>query len=187
MKNQKDITAILVEFGNGSQKAYQMLFDSVYDELKRIASKQLSKERENHTFSRTDLVHEAFLNMIDIHRIDWKNRAQFYGVAAICMKRLLIDYARKKLTKKRGGDIIKKTFIDELIPGTENAKEIVKLDEALQKLREFDNRMAEVVDYRYFGGLTIEQTSEVLNVSRNTVKRDWAKARGLLYKELKDL
>lgn len=180
-----NVTNILIEFGNGSKKAYNELFTVVYEQLREIANQQIRYERDGHTYSRTDLVHEVFLRMIDKNRIDWKNRAHFFGVASICMKQLLIDYARKKLSQKRGGNFIKQTYIDDLIPDEKGAKKIIDLDDALKKLKELDSRMAEVVDYRFFGGLTIIETAEVMDISKNTVKRDWAKARGLLYKELK--
>lgn len=183
---QKDVTGILIEFGNGSKEACDKLFTVVYDELREIAGKQLQYEQRNKTLSRTELVHEVFLKLVDKDQIDWKNRSHFYGVASICMKQLLIDYARKKLTNKRGGNVNKQTYIDELIPAKKIAQQIINLDDALQKLYKINPRMAEVVDYRFFGGMTIEDTAEVMDVSKNTVKRDWSKARGLLYKELQD-
>jgi len=181
---RNDVTGILIEFGNGSKKAYDQLFRTVYDELKEIAGKQLNYERKGHTYSKTDLVHEVFLKMVDKDQIDWKNRAHFYGVAAISMKQLLVDYARKRLSKKRGGKMVKNTYIDELIPADKDAESIIDLDEALHKLKEFDSRMAEIVEYRFYGGMTIEETAEFMKISESTVKRDWEKARGLLYKVL---
>lgn len=183
---QKNVTGILIEFSKGSKEAYDELFTAVYDELREIAGKQLQYEQRHKTLSRTELVHEVFLKLVDKNQVEWENRAHFYGVAAICMKHLLIDYARKKLAKKRGGDVIKHTYIDELIPAKENAEKLLNLDEALEKLRKISSRMADVVDYRFFGGMTIKDTAEVMGISRNTVNRDWAKARGLLYKELQD-
>lgn len=182
----KNVTQILSEVSDGSDESYKRLFSVVYDQLRDIANRQLVYERKNHTFSKTDLVHEVFLKMIGEQDVDWKNRAHFYGVAALCMKQLLIDYARKRLAQKRGGDLTRKTYVDELIPAEREAEEVLSVDEALEKLREMDSRMAKVVDYRFFGGLTIKQTAEVMGISKNTVTRDWAKARGLLYKELKD-
>lgn len=181
-----DVTQILSEVSGGSDEAYNRLFSVVYDQLRDIANRQLVYERKNHTFSKTDLVHEVFLKMTGDQNMDWKNRAHFYGVAALCMKQLLVDYARKRLAQKRGGDLTRKTYVEELIPAEKEAEEILSVDEALEKLREMDSRMAKVVDYRFFGGLTIRQTAEVMGISKNTVSRDWAKARGLLYKELKD-
>ena len=180
----ENVTEILLKASDGSKHAYNNLFSAVYDELRNIAAQQLNLENPGHTFSRTDLVHEVFIKMVDKNRIDWKNRTHFYGVAAICMKQLLVDYARKKLAQKRGGDFSRQTYMDELIPEISEAKRIVSLDDALQKLETFDKRMAEVVNYRFFGGLTIEETAEVLGVSPNTVNRDWAKARGILLKEV---
>ncbi|WP_234567732.1 ECF-type sigma factor [Rhodohalobacter sp. 614A] len=180
----ENVTEILIKASDGSEDAYNRLFFVVYDQLKNIAEQQMNYENPDHTFSRTDLVHEVFIKMVDKNRIDWKNRTHFYGVAAICMKQLLVDYARKKLAQKRGGDYSRQTYIDELIPAASEAKKIITLDSSLKKLEEFDQRMAQVVDYRFFGGLTIKETAELLNVSANTVKRDWAKARGFLLKEL---
>lgn len=181
-----DVTQILINISEGdSEEGYNQLFDKVYDQLKDIAMRQMKYERNGHTFSQTDLVHEVFIDMIDKDRIDWKNRSHFYGVAAICMKQILVDYARKRLAQKRGGDLTRQTYIDELIPAEKDAKEIVAIDDALEELRKTDSRMAEVVDYRFFGGLTIRETAEVMGISINTVTRDWSKAKGLLYKDLK--
>jgi RNA polymerase sigma factor (TIGR02999 family) len=182
-----DVTQILIKVSEGdSGDAYNRLFSEVYNELKDIANQQLSREREGHTYSKTDLVHEAFMRMINTDQVEWKSRTHFYGVAALCMKQMLVDYARKKLAVKRGGNFSRQTYIDDLIPAVSEAKKIISLDEALKKLEKFDKRMADVVNYRFFGGLTIEETAEILQVSRNTVNRDWMKARGLLYKELKE-
>lgn len=182
----EDVTQILIKVSKeGSDEAFNKLYSRVYDELKDIANQQISREREGHTLSRTDLVHEAFMKLVDTDQIEWKNRTHFFGVAAICMKQLLVDYARKKLAVKRGGDFSRQTYIDDLIPAVSEAKTILSLDEALKKLEQFDKRMTDVVNYRFFGGLTIEETAEILQVSKNTVNRDWAKARGLLYKEIK--
>ena len=182
----EDVTQILIKVSEGdSDKAYNQLFDKVYDQLKDIAMRQMKHERAGHTFSQTDLVHEVFFDLVDKDRINWKNRSHFYGVAAICMKQILMDYARKRLAQKRSGDLTKQTYIDELIPAEKEAQEIISLDNALQQLRQTDKRMAEVVDYRFFGGLTIEETAEVMDISKNTVTRDWAKARGLPYRQLK--
>lgn len=179
-----NVTQILSEVSDGSDEAYNRLFSAVYDQLRDIANRQMRYERDGHTYSRTDLVHEVFLKMTGSDQVDWQNRRHFYGIAANCMKQLLVDYARKRLAQKRGGDLTKKTLISEMIPAEKDAREIISLDDALGNLRQFDERMAQVVDYRFFGGLTIEETAEVMGISKNTVKRDWAKARGLLYKEL---
>lgn len=181
-----NVTQILSEVSEGSDEGYKKLFSAVYDQLRDIANRQIRHERAGHTLSKTDLVHEVFLKMTDHQEVDWKNRAHFYGVAALCMKQLLVDYARKRLAQKRGGDFTRKTYVEELVPAEKEAKEIVSVDEALFKLEKIDSRMAQVVNYRFFGGLTIDETAEVMGISKNTVTRDWAKARGLLYKELKD-
>jgi RNA polymerase sigma factor (TIGR02999 family) len=131
----KDVTQILSEVSDGSEESYNRLFSAVYDQLRDIADRQLVYERKNHTFSKTDLVHEVFLKMIGNQNVDWKNRAHFYGVAALCMKQLLVDYARKRLAQKRGGDLTRKTYVDELIPAEREAEEILSVDEALAASR----------------------------------------------------
>lgn len=181
---KQDITRILLSVKQGSGEAYNLLFSTVYDELKLMAGKQIDSERKGHTYSRTDLVHEIFIDMIDIDLIDWKNRAHFYGVAAICMRQILIDYARKKLTQKRGGNAINQFVGDEMIEINEQAQELVELDDALKKMSKINQRFVEIVEYRFFGNMTIAETAEVLGISESTVKREWAKAKGWLYKEL---
>mgnify|MGYP006272802671 CR=1 FL=1 len=177
-----DVTKLLTEVREGSEQAYHKLFSAVYGKLEDIAHQQLRFESNDHTFSTRDLVHELFLRMADKKDVIWENRSHFYGVVSICMKQLLVDHARKKLAQKRGGGYKHETYIDELVPGEKDAQKIINLDQALEQLKELDERMAQVVEHRYFGGLTIEQTADVLDVSKNTVKRDWKKARGFLYK-----
>lgn len=180
-----DITNILHEVESGSDEAYKKLFSVVYKQLKDLAYQQMAREKAGHTYSQTDLVHELFIDLVGKNNINWKNRAHFYGVASICMRQLLIDYARRKSALKRGGLAENHTFIDELFRTGEQAEEIIRLDDALRKLEKLNRRLSDVVQYRFFGNMTIEETAEVLNISEATVKRDWAKARGWLYKELR--
>lgn len=174
----------LHKVNNGSRKAYKQLFSVTYHELLTIAERMMRYEKKDHSYSGTDLLHEVFLDMVNMNQITWKNADHFYGVTAICMRQLLIDYARKENAQKRGGQLKKTEFIEEIIPAESSRDEKKDLKKALKQLRKFDQRMAEVVDLRFFKGYTIRETAVELGVSRNTVNRDWAKARGILYKIL---
>ncbi len=180
-----NITELLLEVKQGSDAAYSQLFSLVYSQLKDLANKQMAKEPVGHTYSQTDLVHELFIDLVNKKNVDWKNRAHFYGLASICMRQLLIDYARKKFAKKRGGHSEKHTFIEELFNSEGQAEELIRLDDALTKLEKLNKRLSDVVQYRFFGNMTIEEVAEVMDTSEATVKRDWTKARGWLYHELR--
>ncbi|TVQ03311.1 MAG: sigma-70 family RNA polymerase sigma factor [Balneolaceae bacterium] len=179
-----DITELLHEVKQGSDAAYNKLFALVYSQLKELANKQMVKEQVGHTYSQTDLVHELFIDLANKKSVDWKNRAHFFSLASICMRQLLIDYARKKFALKRGGKASKNTFIEELFSTEEQAEELISLDDALKKLEKLNKRLSDVVQYRFFGNMALEEIAEVIGVSEATVKRDWAKARGWLYHEL---
>ena len=185
MNQAASITNLLKKAGNGDTSVYDQLMPKVYDQLKLLAYKNLANEFRNHTYSKTELVHEAYLKLIQYDRIDWKNRVHFYAIASKCMRQILIDHARKKLADKRGGGQPELTFVDTYMKQKEQASELIDLDGALKELEELDERMAQIVEYRYFGEMSIEDTAEVMGVSPSTVKRDWAKARGWLYKRLK--
>lgn len=185
MSTSSEVTLILQETREGSEKAYKKLFPIVYEQLKDIAGMRINRER-NHTYSKTDLVHEAYFQLIDINNVEWKDRAHFYAIASRCMRRILIDYARKKKAKKRGGEEEAVTFVDELMEVDQQVDDLLNLDDALRKLEELNPRLSDIVECRYFGEMTIEDTAAALDISVSTVKRDWAKARGWLYKELKD-
>lgn len=182
---ESSITLLLKRTGQGEQEAYQELMPIIYDQLRSIAYQHLSKEYMQHTYSKTELVHEVYIKLSRYDHIEWKDRTHFYAIASKCMRQILIDYARKKLTDKRGGNIANITFIDTMIRQQEEASQLLDLDAALKKLESFDKRLSEIIEYRYFGEMSIEDTAEVLGVSPSTVKRDWQKARGWLYKELK--
>ena len=184
MASTSEVTLILQEAKEGSEKAYKELFPLVYDRLKDIANMRIRREK-NHTYSKTDLVHEAYFDLIDIDNVEWQDRAHFYAIASRCMRRILINHARKRQAQKRGGDEKPVTYIDEIMEVERQAKDLLNLDEALNQLEELNPRLAEVVECRYFGEMTIEDTAEALDISVSTVKRDWTKARGFLYKELK--
>jgi len=156
----------------------------VYDELQNIAHRFLIYERKDHTLTTTALVHEAYLNLVDQRQTNWQNRAHFFAIAAQSMRRILIDYARKRNTEKRGGGTPKITLIEELVPGNSYDEDIIAVDDSLKRLEQFDKRLARIVEYRYFAGLSIDETAEVLDVSPATVKRDWRTAKAWLLQDL---
>ncbi|MEX0660217.1 MAG: ECF-type sigma factor [Balneolaceae bacterium] len=179
------ITNLLKQVSKGEKDAYQDLMPKVYNKLQLMANRQLSFENHQHTYGKTDLVHEAYLKLCDYDQTDWKSRNHFFAIASKCMRQILIDYARKKLADKRGGKKQDVTYIDSIFQEKDEASNLIELDEALKKMAGFDPRLAELVEYRFFGEMSIESTAEVMNISKSTVSRDWQKARGWLYKELK--
>jgi RNA polymerase sigma factor (TIGR02999 family) len=184
MTASRSVTALLVDWSRGDQSALDQLLPLVYGELRRIAARQLRRERRNHTLQPTALVHEVYLRLVDQHQVDWNSRAHFFGVAAQAMRRILVDHARRHDAGKRG-DGIPCVPIDE-------AKEVaavteipvLALDRALDRLQKVDPELARIVELRAFGGLTIEQAAQVLNISPSTVKRDWRTAKAWLTREL---
>jgi RNA polymerase sigma factor (TIGR02999 family) len=185
MNQAASITHLLKKAGKGDTSVYEQLMPKIYDQLKALAYNNLAKEYRNHTYSKTELVHEAYLKLIKYDHIDWKNRVHFYAIASKCMRQILIDHARKKIAEKRGGDQHELTFVDTYMKEKEQASELIDLDSALKELEALDERMAQIVEYRYFGEMNIEDTAEAMDLSPSTVKREWAKARGWLYKRLK--
>ncbi len=181
----QDVTQLLVKWSEGNQDALEQLMPLVYKELHLIASRYLRREREGQTLQTTALVHEAYLKMIDQTRVKWQNRAHFFGVAAQAMRRILVDNARKRFADKRGSGGAKISLDDkEIDVSDEKAAELIMLDEALKKLEELDPQRSRLVELRYFGGLSIEETAEVLGVGKATVNRSWRVAKAWLYKEL---
>jgi RNA polymerase sigma-70 factor (ECF subfamily) len=180
-----DVTQLLQALRAGDPSAEGRLLDAVYHELHRMASHYMQREREGHTLQATALIHEAYLRLIDQRRKDWQNRAHFYGVAAQVMRRILVDYARANRRAKRGGDRHKVLLEDAILLSPEQSDEVVALDEALSRLAKFDPRKTRVVELRFFGGLSEEETAHLLGVSSRTVKRDWTMAKAWLYGELK--
>lgn len=185
MRTKAEITSLLKQIRNNGEQAMEKLFPLIYDELKKIAHSKLEKEYDNITLSETALVHEVYMKMVDQTKIEVRDKNHFMAISARCMRQILIDHARKKKAEKRGGDQRDVTYIDELIKVRHEADELLGLDEKLKELARFDERMAEVVTLRFFGQMTVSATADALNVSEKTVKRDWAKARGWLYKEIK--
>lgn len=183
-----EVTRLLERASHGNREAFDELFPVVYDELKAIARNRLRSERSGHTLGATALVHEAYLNLVDQERVEWQGRAHFFSVAAAAMRRILIDYARMKKRRKRGGDArhVSVESADEhgeLISESQ-AIELLALDQALDRLRAFNEEGADVVVYRLFGGLTHEEIAEVSGVAEITVRRRWSAARAWLRGQL---
>ncbi len=185
MKTKSEVTRLLLEIKEGSKEAYEQLFPFVYDELKRVAYSKLQKERDDITLTETGLVHEVYLKMIDQTKIKAEDKNHFMAISARCMRQILVDHARKKKAEKRGGDQQDVTYVDELLKARHEADELIDLDAKLDELAELDQRLADVVVLRFFGQMTVSATADALEISERTVKRDWAKARGWLYKEIK--
>ncbi len=182
---QADVTALLLQLKQGNHEAGEKLIPLVYEELKRLARSYMRRERPDHTLQTTALVHEAYLKLVRQHAVNWQGRSHFFGIAAQLMRRILIDHARGHLRGKRGG--LKEVLpLDEaLVFSPEHSKELVKLDEALERLSKLDARQSHIVELRFFGGLSVEETSEFLGISPKTVKRDWAVAKVWLHGELR--
>jgi RNA polymerase sigma factor (TIGR02999 family) len=194
-----EITRLLLSWSGGDQAALTALFPLVYDQLRNMAQAHLRREREAHTLQRTALVHEAFLRLVDQRNVDWRSRAQFFGLASQMMRRILVDYARRRGAAKRGGhavlDIDELLRADGTIGGAEasealavdqEAVDFQAIDAALQRLEELDERQGKLVELRFFGGLSLEEAAEIMGVSTATLKRDWAFARAWLQRELGD-
>ena len=178
------ITEQLIAWSNGDEAALERLIPAVYQELRRMAQHYLRGEDSGHSLQPTALVHEAYLRLIDQTKVEWQNRAHFFGVAAQMMRRILIDHAKAKHRVKRGGTAVK-VMLDENANFTqERASELLALDDALQRLARMDERKSRIVELRYFGGLTVEETAQVLGISDKTVMRDWNLAKAWLYREL---
>jgi RNA polymerase sigma factor (TIGR02999 family) len=180
-----DITLLLIAWRAGDASAFDQLVDALYDELHRLARRCMAGERAGHTLQPTALVHEAYLRLIDAQQVNWQNRGHFLAVAARQMRRALVDIARSKGYQKRGGTAIHITFDDALPVMQEPGRDLVALDDALDLLAQMDGRKAQVVEMRFFGGLTVEQTAGALDVSVETVMRDWKFAKAWLLRELR--
>lgn len=185
MSNPEDITRILQDWGRGRADAEERLFLAVYDELRRVARKYLRRESPDQTLQPTELVHEAYMRLVDQTRVTWQNRAHFFGIAAQQMRRILVDRARARKADKRGGDISLLAFDEaHVAPRGQRPVDLLALDEALERLAKMDERKARVVEMRFFAGLREEEIAECLNVSTKTVERDWQMAKLWLYREL---
>jgi RNA polymerase sigma factor (TIGR02999 family) len=180
-----DITRLLNELSGGNRTIVDALMPLVYEELRAMAHRQMRREREDHTLDTVALVHEAYLNLIKNEQLDWQSRAHFFSMAAVAMRRILVDYARQRAADKRGGGGAMVTFDEQQIAREVPPQEFLDLDEALHRLELLDPRQAVVVTYKFFGGLKHEEIAEVLGVSVPTVHRDWRLARLWLSREMK--
>ena len=179
-----EITQRLIAWSKGDEEALEQLIPAVYQELRRMADRYLRRESPGHSLQPTTLVHEAYLRLIDQTQVEWQNRAHFFGVAAQMMRRILVDHAKAKHRAKRGGAAHKLSLDEASYYVNERAEELVASDEALKSLGELDERKSRVVELRYFGGLTVEETAQVLDISDKTVMRDWNLAKAWLYQQL---
>jgi RNA polymerase sigma factor (TIGR02999 family) len=180
--SRHSLTELLHEWQHGDKEALDKLTPLVYDELRRIAHRYMRRERDGHTLETTALVNEAYLRLVGQQKIEWQNRAHFFAVTAQVMRHILIDHARRRHYAKRGGEAEHISLEEVHVMSLERAAELVALDEALQELARLDPRKSRVVELRYFGGLSLEETAEVLEVSTMTVRRDWRAAKAWLYK-----
>ena len=176
-----NITQLLIEVTNRNSAAVDVLLPLIYDELRSLAANYLRRERPDHTLEPTALVHEAYLRMVDQTQVNWQNRAHFFGVAAQMMRRILVDHARAHNAEKRGQDFQKLSLDENIDKSVERSSELIALDDALSALAEMDEQKGRIVELRFFGGLSIDETAEVLGVSAPTVKRQWRMAKAWLY------
>lgn len=175
------VTQLLIKLTGGSREAVDGLLPLVYDELRSLAASYLRRERPDHTLQPTALVHEAWLKLIDQSQVNWQNRAHFFGIAAQVMRRVLVDHARRQTADKRGGEFEKLSLDENLDAAQERAIELIALDDALRELAVLDPQKSRLVELRFFGGLSVEETAEVLGVSAITIKRQWRMAKAWLY------
>ena len=180
----QQITQLLLAWNEGDEKALDRLIPLVHQELHRLAHRYMAAERAGHALQTTALVNEAYLRLIDSSRVRWQNRAHFFGVSAQLMRRILVDFARARRKLKRGGDVIQVSLDEAVVISSEPSADLIALDEALTLLASFDERKSQVVELRFFGGLSVEETAEVLKVSPITVMRDWNLAKLWLLREL---
>src|SRR2546427_4266302 len=178
------VTQLLIDWGNGNRSALDKLMPLVDRELHRLAHHYMRRENPGHTLQTTALVNEAYLKLIDQKHVHWKNRAHFFALSAQLMRRILVDHARKRKYAKRGGEAQQVAFDEAMIVSREPGADLIALDDALEKLAAIDPRKSKVVELRFFGGLSVEETAEALRVSPLTVKRDWSMAKAWLYNSL---
>lgn len=180
-----EVTQLLLDWTKGNQAALDKLMPLIYRELRRLAHQYLGRERAGHTLQTTDLVHEAYLRLVDQRRVRWQNRSHFFGVAAQLMRRILVDHARRRRRVKRGGGV-PMVSLEAAVVSRQPDVDLLALDEALNRLAEIDQRKARIVELRFFGGLEVEETAIFLKISEITVMREWKMAKAWLHRELSD-
>jgi RNA polymerase sigma factor (TIGR02999 family) len=181
-----DLTGLLHDWCEGDKAALDRLTPIVYDELRRMAHRYIQSERDGHTLQTTALVNEAYLRLAGQQKVDWQNRAHFFAVTAQVMRHILIDHARRRRYAKHGGEMQQVSLDEANVMSPERATELIALDDALDELQQLDPRKSRVVELRYFGGLSLEETAEVLEISLMTVRRDWRAAKAWLFRRMKD-
>ena len=186
MTSGTDITALLVDWNNGDKSAMERLLPLVERELHRLAHSYMRREDPNHTLQTTALINETYLRLIDQRKVQWQNRAHFFGIAAQIMRRILLNYARDQNRMKRGGKTIHVSLSEAMVMPAEKDRELIALNDALTRLEAIDERKSKVVELRYFGGLTVPEVAEVLKASEITVMRDWAFAKAWLLREMQN-
>jgi RNA polymerase sigma factor (TIGR02999 family) len=179
-----ELTQLLVDWSNGDTAALEKLLPLIDQELRRLAHRYMSRERAGHTLQTTALVNEAFVRLVNRTNVNWQNRAHFFGIAASLMRTILVDHARSHACAKRGGGAFNLELDETMIVSKQKASEVLALDDALNELARLDPQQSRVVELRFFGGLTVEETAEVLHVSPATIKREWSTAKAWLYHEL---
>jgi len=182
--NRSDVTQLLQQWSDGRQEALDRLLPQIYAELRRLAASYLWRERRDHTLQATALVHEAFLKLVDQRAVRWQSRAHFFGIAAQAMRRILVDHARARSAAKRGDGERPVSLDEAAVIGAMPDADVIALHDALTRLETIDPQQSRIVELRFFGGLTMEETAEVLHISPATVGRDWTVAKAWLYAEL---
>src|SRR5215471_7646309 len=180
----QDVTELLLDWSNGNQAALDQLMPLVYEELHRLAHQYMARERPEHTLQTSALLNEAYLKLVDQKNVRWQNRAHFIGIAAKLMRQILVEHARQRHRVKRGGDVRQVPLDEAMVVCPERAGEMIALDDALESLATVDQRKSQILELRFFGGLSVEETAEVLGVSPGTVMRDWTLAKAWLQKEM---
>jgi RNA polymerase sigma factor (TIGR02999 family) len=180
----QEVTRLLIAWNEGDESALEKLVPQVYQELRRLARRQMRRERPDHTLQTTALINEAYLRLVDLRNVQWQNRAHFFALCARLMRRILVDFARSRHYAKRGGGAQPVSLDQSLVVSPEHSPDLVAVDDALKALTKVDGRKGQVVELRFFGGLTVEETAEVLKVSPETVRRDWKLAKVWLLREL---
>jgi RNA polymerase sigma factor (TIGR02999 family) len=184
LSNEHELTDLLRDWSNGNKKALEQLAPHVHRELHRLASLYLAGERSDHPLQTTALINEAYVRLIGWKNVNWQNRAHFFAMAAHLMRRILVDIARARRQAKRGAGMVETTLNEACVFRSERSRDLVLLDEALTRLAEIDPRKSRIIEMRFFGGLSVEETAELLKLSHRTIRREWSSARAWLYREL---